>query len=43
MKGLASLTNIQRAKVLYELFPAEIADFITFEAEVALKIVQDKS
>jgi hypothetical protein len=42
MKGLSSWNSVQRAKQLFEMFPAEIAEFITYETEVAQKIVQDK-
>ena len=42
MKGLPSLTYVQRAKMLFELFPTEIIDFITFQTDVAQKIIVDK-
>jgi hypothetical protein len=42
MKGLAYLTNVQRAKLLYDLFPIEIGDFIVFDLEVAEKILREK-
>lgn len=42
MKGLPGYSNIQKAKVLFDFFPADISDFLAFEMEVAEKIVKEK-
>lgn len=42
MKGLSGYSNIQKAKVLFDFFPADIVDFLAFESEVAEKIVKEK-
>lgn len=42
MKGLSTYSNVQKAKLLFDFFPAEITDLVAFEQEVAEKIVKDK-
>jgi hypothetical protein len=41
MKALFHLNNVERAKILFELVPADIAAFIAFEKEMADFIVRD--
>lgn len=42
MKGLLAYSNVQKAKLLFDFFPAEITDLLAYEQEVAEKIVKDK-
>jgi hypothetical protein len=42
MKGLLAYSNVQKAKLLFDFFPSEIADFVTFAQEVAEKIGKEK-
>lgn len=42
MKGLLAYSNVQKAKLLFDFFPNDIADLLAFEQEVAEKIVKDK-
>lgn len=42
MKGLPTYSNIQKAKLLFDFFPADIPDFLAFQQEVAEKIVKEK-
>jgi hypothetical protein len=42
MQPLIKLTNVERAKLLFELIPVEIPAFIVFEKFLANKIIRDK-
>jgi hypothetical protein len=41
MKPLNKLSNIERAKLLFELFPEEMPKFISFMTSVTQAIIQD--
>ncbi|UPK68015.1 hypothetical protein [Chitinophaga filiformis] len=42
MKGLLGMTNIQRAKLLFDLFPDDTAAFVPYAAEMAEKIKKER-
>jgi hypothetical protein len=41
MKPLAQLNNVERAKLLFELFPREIPDFLAFQKAVTDNLLRD--
>jgi hypothetical protein len=41
MQALHNLNNVQKAKILFEWFPQEIAAFVQFEKSIADTICQD--
>ena len=41
MKPLAQLNNVERAKLLFELFPGCISDFLVFQKEVTDNLMRD--
>ncbi|MFX1705012.1 hypothetical protein PV783_13705 [Chitinophaga sp. CC14] len=42
MKGFKSVTDIQRAKLLFEWFPSQMTEFIAFETEIAQLTIQER-
>lgn len=41
MKTLAQLNNVERAKILFELFPREIPAFLEFQKAITDNLVRD--
>ena len=41
MKALAQLNNIERARILFELFPHEIPEFLQFQKAITDNLMRD--